>query len=69
MIKMYMVFINCGFSGIKYFHDKNNALQFAESVNEKVEIEYCSAREYFSLQFEDLSPLQENINVQFNIVA
>jgi hypothetical protein len=69
MIKGYMVFINCGFGGVKYFHDEQNAINYAEAVKETVIETYFTTKEYFNSIFEDTSPLQEEINVPFNILA
>jgi len=69
MIKGYMIFINCGFGGVKYFYNKQNAIDFAKSVNETVIETYFTTKEYFNSQFEDNSPLTEETNVQFTVLA
>ena len=70
MYKIYMVMLKFGFNGVKYFMYEKNAIQYAKEVNEKVESEYCTAKEYFSLCFEDISesPFIENMGIQFNII-
>jgi len=51
MIKVYMVFVCMGFSGIKYFQDKEKAEKFAKENNTKVKSGYCTPHEYITLDF------------------
>ena len=53
MIAVYMVFINNGFKGIKYFQNKENAESFAKEVGEKVVKEFATAQEYSAIDFDD----------------
>lgn len=53
MIKVYMVFINCGFGGVKYFQNPEKAAKFAEEIGEKVEPELATPQEWISLDFCD----------------
>jgi hypothetical protein len=69
MIKIFVVIIKCGFKGVKYFHNEENASQFAKSVNEKVEAICCTPIEYVNLPFEDVTLLQETINVPITVLA
>ncbi len=57
MIKVYIVFIKYGFGGVKCFQKRENAERFAQSVNEVVEEEYASPKEYYHMDFDD--PLEE----------
>ena len=59
MIAVYMVFINNGFKGIKYFQHKENAESFAKEVNEKVVKEYATVHEYSIINFDDPLPVEE----------
>jgi hypothetical protein len=69
MIKVYMIFINCGFGGVKYFHDEQNAINYAKSINEHVIETSFTSKEYFNSVFEDASPLIEEPNVQFTALT
>lgn len=53
MLKIYMVFIDFGFGGVKYFQNSENASKFAESVGEKVDQEYATPHEWHKMKFED----------------
>jgi len=53
MIKIYMVFINCGFGGVKYFQNSENAVKFAEEVGEKVAEQYATPHECHKIKFYD----------------
>ena len=68
MIKLYMVFINSGFDGVRYFQNLENAEKFAEQIGEKAEAGAATPQEYFSLLFDDAdgSELVENIGVPFS---
>ena len=57
MIKVHMVFINCGFGGIKYFQEKENAKNYIKENGGILEIEYATPQEYFKLDFSD--PIKE----------
>lgn len=70
MIKIYMVFINFGFGGVKYFQKRKNAEIFAREVGEKVEQETATPREYATIPFDDWqeNALIENIGVPFDVI-
>ena len=53
MIKIYAVFIKCGFCGVKYFQNEKYANDFAKENNESVDILYATAKEYCSTDFSD----------------
>ena len=53
MIKVYMVFINRGFGGIKYFKEKENAENYIKENGGTLEIESATSQEYFNLDFSD----------------
>lgn len=53
MIKIYMVFLDFGFGGVKYFQNPKNAANFAESVGEKVAEEYATPHEWHTMKFDD----------------
>lgn len=53
MTKIYMVLINCGFNGVMYFHNLENAERFAKQIGEKVETETATPHEYVSILFSD----------------
>ena len=53
MIKVYMVFINYGFYGIKYFQEKENAENYINENGGTLEIESATPQEYFNLDFSD----------------
>ena len=50
---VFMVFIQCGFGGIKYFRKEDNAKKFADDIGEQVCKEYATAREFVDIKFED----------------
>ena len=61
MIKCYLVLINAGFGGTKYFQEKKNAEKFVEEIKNnnkviKIELEEIIAtpREYIEINFSDL---------------
>ena len=58
MIKVYMVFINSGFGGIKYFQEKENAENYIKENGGTLEIESATPQEYFNLDFSD--PIKED---------
>ena len=58
MIKVYMVFINSGFGGIKYFKEKENAENYIKENGGTLEIESATTQEYFNLDFSD--PIKED---------
>ena len=58
MIKVYMVFINGGFGGIKYFQEKENAENYIRENGGTLEIEPATPQEYFNLDFSD--PIKED---------
>ena len=58
MIKVYMVFINGGFDGIKYFQEKENAENYIRENGGTLEIESATPQEYFNLDFSD--PIKED---------
>ena len=58
MIKVYMVLINCGFGGIKYFQEKENAENYIKENGGTLEIESATPQEYFNLDFSD--PIKED---------
>lgn len=58
-MKVYMVFINNGFGGIKYFQNRKNADEFAKPVNEEVVEEYATAHEWHELEYSD--PIKEDV--------
>lgn len=69
MYHIYMVMIQLGFRGAKYFHHYENAKRFADSIGEIVETESVTAQELFSMEFEDINKyFVETPNVQFNIL-
>ena len=69
MHHIYIVMIEFGFKGAKYFHYYENAKRFADSVGEIVEIESVTAQELFSMEFEDVNEyFVETPRVQFNIL-
>jgi hypothetical protein len=43
MIKVFMVFVKCGFEGVYYFQHKNNANDFAKEKEENVIIDKNSS--------------------------
>ena len=53
MIKVYMVFINGGFGGIKYFQEKENAENYIRENGGTLEIESATSQEYCRLDFSD----------------
>ena len=53
MIKVYMVFINYGFNGVKYFQEKENAENYIRENGGILEIESATPREYCKLDFLD----------------
>ena len=53
MVKIYMVFINFGFDGVKYFKNEKNARNYAEKIGEKVDTESALPHEYHKITFED----------------
>ena len=57
MIKVYMIFINGGFSRIKYFQEKENAKNYIKENGGILEIEYATPQEYIKLDFSD--PIKE----------
>lgn len=50
---VFMVFIQCGFGGIKYFRKEGNAREFANRIGEQVYKEYATACEFVDIKFED----------------
>ena len=58
MTKVYMVFINSGFGGIKYFQEKENAENYIKENGGTLEIESATPQEYFNLDFSD--PIKED---------
>ena len=58
MTKVYMVFINCSFGGIKYFQEKENAENYIRENGGILEIESATPQEYFNLDFSD--PIKED---------
>ena len=52
MTKVYMVFINGGFGGIKYFQEKENAENYINENGGILEIESATPQEYFYLDFQ-----------------
>lgn len=59
MMPIYMVFVNNGFKGIKYFKYKENAETFAKEVGEEVCMEYATAHEYSIINFDDPLPIED----------
>ena len=57
MTKVYMVFINGGLCGVKYFQEKENAENYIKENGGILEIEYATPQEYFKLDFSD--PIKE----------
>lgn len=53
MVKVYIVFLNYGFDGVKYFKKYRNAKRFADLKKEKVEIESATPKEFTEMIFED----------------
>ena len=53
MIRVYMVFINNGFGGVKYFQQKENAESYIMENGGSLEIEYATSKEYCNLNFLD----------------
>ena len=51
MTKVYMVFINGGLGGIKYFQEKENAKNYINENGGILEIEFATPQEYFNLDF------------------
>ena len=51
MTRVYMVFINGGLGGIKYFQEKENAENYINENGGILEIEYATPQEYFYLEF------------------
>lgn len=70
MIKIYMVFINFGFGGVKYFQKRENAEKYARETGEKVEQETATPREYAAVPFDDWreNALIDNISVPFDVI-
>lgn len=58
MIKVYMVFINNGFGGVKYFQEKENAENYIRENGGILEIETATPKEYCKLEFSD--PIKES---------
>lgn len=58
MIKVYMVFSNDFFSGVKYFQYKENAENYIVKNGGILESEYATPKEYYSLIFSD--PIKED---------
>lgn len=57
MVKVYIVFLNNGFRGIKYFKEKENAENYIKENGGTLEIESATTQEYFKLDFSD--PIKE----------
>lgn len=57
MTKVYMVFINGGLCGVKYFQEKENAENYINENGGTLEIESATPQEYFYLDFSD--PIKE----------
>lgn len=53
MVKVYIVFLNYGFNGVKYFKKYSNAKRFADLKKENVEIESATPKEFTEIIFED----------------
>ena len=53
MIKVYMVFINNGFDGVKYFQTRKNAEDYIRENSGSLEIESATAKEYCKINFSD----------------
>lgn len=51
---IYIVFINYGFDGIKYFQQKENAENYTKNNGGTLEVETATTKEYFKLNFSDL---------------
>ena len=58
MTKVYMVFINGGFGGIKYFQEKENAENYINENGGILETEFATPKEYCYLDFSD--PIKED---------
>ena len=58
MFKVYMVFINNGFGGVKYFQKEKNAKNYIEKNGGNLEVETVTTKEYCSLDFSD--PIEES---------
>lgn len=71
MIIAYVVSINFGFGGVKYFQKKENAEKFAKENNETVETTALDAKEYFATAFSDPygdSYFSERVRVPISLI-
>jgi len=69
MHHIYIVMIEFGFKGAKYFHHYENAKRFADSIGAVAEKVSVTVQELFSLEFEDVNEcFIETPCVQFNII-
>lgn len=50
---IYIVFINYGFDGIKYFQQKENEENYIKNNRGTLEVETATAKEYCKLNFSD----------------
>lgn len=53
MVKLYIVFLNYGFNGVKYFKKYSNAKRLADLKKENVEIESVTPKGFTEIIFED----------------
>jgi hypothetical protein len=72
MNTVFLVELNYGFSGEKWFLFRDNAEKFAKKVDEKVQEVNVTALEKYNIDFEDYGderdPFIEKINVPFNVI-
>ena len=52
MVKLYIVFLNYGFNGVKYFKKYSNAKRLADLKKENVEIESVTPKEFTEIIFD-----------------
>ena len=60
MVKVYIVFLNYGFNGVKFFKKYSNAKKFADLKKENVEIESATPKEFTEIIFEDWAETVRN---------
>jgi hypothetical protein len=53
MIIIYIVFIDCGFGGVKYFQKKENAENYVKNNGGELYVETATPKEYGKINFSD----------------
>ena len=69
MHHIYIVMIECGFKGAKYFHHDGKAKRLADSIGAVAEKVSVTVQDLFSPEFQDVNEcFIETPCVQFNII-